>query len=161
MNGRVIRNAATGERIVIRTSAADSDGALLAFDLLLPPGGHVPARHAHPRQHERFTIHAGELEFRIGRTVVHATAGSVVTIPPNTSHWFGNRGTLDALASVEVRPALRMEELLATSEHINRPGMSFAKRVLQTAVLLATFDRELALPRIVRLALAPLSRRQS
>jgi len=39
---RVIANALTGERIVIRRGAAETDGALLEFDLYLPPGGHVP-----------------------------------------------------------------------------------------------------------------------
>ena len=158
MGGRVIHNPATGERIVIRTSAADSDGELLAFDLYLPPGGHVPARHAHPSQHERFTLLEGALEFRIGDSVIHAQPGTVVEVAPNQQHWFGNRSTLDAHARVEVRPALRMEELLATSEQINQPRMHLVTRLLRTAQLLATFDRELALPFAARLALAPFAR---
>jgi quercetin dioxygenase-like cupin family protein len=153
MDGRVIRNAATGERIVIRTSAAD----LLAFDLYLPPGGHVPARHAHPLQEERFVIVEGELEFRIGQAIIQAAAGSSITVPANTKHWFGNRGPTPAHAYVEVRPALRMEELLAMSERINTPGKCITRKISETLLLLATFDRELALPLLLRLALVPVT----
>jgi len=53
---RVIDNALTGERIVIRQTAAQTGGRMLAFDLFLPPGGHVPAGHVHPVQEERFTV---------------------------------------------------------------------------------------------------------
>ncbi|MBO0706281.1 MAG: hypothetical protein J2P39_13235, partial [Candidatus Dormibacteraeota bacterium] len=54
--GRVIENPVSGERIVIRRSGAETGGALLAFDLFLPPGAHVPAGHVHPEQEERFTV---------------------------------------------------------------------------------------------------------
>jgi hypothetical protein len=42
--GRVIHNPISGERIVVRASGTQTDGRLFAFDLFLPPGGHVPAR---------------------------------------------------------------------------------------------------------------------
>ena len=59
VEGRVIDNAVSGERIVIRKSGAQTGGRVLAFDLFLPPGGHVPAGHVHPVQEERFTVVAG------------------------------------------------------------------------------------------------------
>src|SRR5438105_15619209 len=80
--GRVIDNPISGERIVIRTSGAQTGGALLAFDLFLPPGGHVPARHVHPIQEERFTILDGELRFEVGHRAILATRGETVLIPP-------------------------------------------------------------------------------
>lgn len=146
MTQRVIVNSATGERIVVRTSAADSDGALLAFDLYLPPGGHVPGRHSHPMQEEQFTIVSGELSFRLGGESLTARAGDVVVVPPSTRHWFGNRGPTTAHVFVEVRPALRMEELLAASEAVARRPMLL--RLPALARLLLSFRPELAvLPR--------------
>ena len=56
---RLISNPISGEQILIHTSGAETDGKLLVFDLFLPPGKHVPSRHTHPIQEERFTILAG------------------------------------------------------------------------------------------------------
>ena len=81
--GHVIDNPTSGERIVIRQSGADTDGRMLAFDLYLPPGGHVPATHAHPVQEERFTVIAGQLHFRIGRDTTLARPGETVVVNPS------------------------------------------------------------------------------
>src|SRR5216683_7217046 len=106
--GRVIDNPISGERIVIRQSGDETDGQLLAFDLFLPPGGHVPATHAHPVQEERFTVVAGQMRFRVGRQNILASPGSTVVVKPGTAHWFGNAATTTSVARVEIRPALRM-----------------------------------------------------
>src|SRR5437868_3724529 len=102
---RTFLNRATGERIVIRTSGSETAGELLAFDLFLPPHGHVPAQHAHPTQEERFTVIDGVLRFRVGGRTMVAVAGETVRIPARAMHWFGNPGPLPAHALVEVRPA--------------------------------------------------------
>jgi hypothetical protein len=52
--GDQIENPVTGERIVFRETARETEGALLAFDYVLRPGGSVPFPHVHPRQMERF-----------------------------------------------------------------------------------------------------------
>src|SRR5919202_1072382 len=108
--GQVITNPISGERIVIRESAAQTGGRLLAFDLFLPPGAHVPARHVHPVQKEQFTVIAGRMRFSLGRRTIVATPGDTVLVPAGTAHWFGNVGAGVAHARVEARPALRMEE---------------------------------------------------
>src|SRR5260221_13530461 len=79
--GRVIDNPISGEHIVIRASGAETGGQLLAFDLFLPPGGHVPARHVHPGQEERFTMVAGLMRFRLGRRTIPAHPGETVPVP--------------------------------------------------------------------------------
>jgi quercetin dioxygenase-like cupin family protein len=127
--GQVIDNPITGERIVIRQSGADTDGRLLAFDLFLPPGGHVPATHAHPVQEERFTVVEGQMRFQIGRRSMLVEPGQTIVVEPGAAHWFGNVGPETAVASVEIRPALRMQELLARSGAIGAGGSSPAKLV--------------------------------
>jgi quercetin dioxygenase-like cupin family protein len=153
VEGRVIDNPVSGERIVIRQSNA----RMLAFDLFLRPGGHVPAGHVHPVQEERFTVIAGRMRFRIGGRTILAHPGETVCIPAGTSHWFGNAGTNVAHTLVEVRPALRMEELLQRTGRLGAHG----PRLPDLALVLLEFQRELAVPNVpaflVRTVLAPLA----
>jgi quercetin dioxygenase-like cupin family protein len=166
---RVIVNPASGERIVIRTSGAETEGRVLIFDLWLPPAGHVPARHAHPIQEERFTVLSGRMRFVLGRQTILAAPGDTVLVPPGTPHWFGNIGMETACARVEVRPALRMEELLEASVTLAMRGGFFGARLqrlselarflLELALFLREFERELAVPNVptavARVFLAP------
>jgi quercetin dioxygenase-like cupin family protein len=161
---RVIDNPISGERIVIRTSAKESGGRLLCFDLFLPPGGHVPARHVHPEQVERFTVVSGQLRFHVGRRVIVASPGETVAVPAGTPHWFGNNGTQVAQARVTVEPALRMEELLEATEQMSHAGHLLGTRLPRPwdlARVLLEFQRELAVPNIpanlVRAFLTPVA----
>jgi quercetin dioxygenase-like cupin family protein len=160
----VIINPASGERIVIRTGGAETGGRLLAFDLYLPPGAHVPARHVHPVQTERFTVTAGRMRFRLGRRTLLAGPGQTVFVPPGVPHWFGNAGPATAQARVEVRPALRMEELLAASQALGEPRRFLGVRVPRLSAFahfMLEFQRELAVPDmpafLVRAVLTPLA----
>ncbi len=162
--GRVIDNPISGERIVIRESGAQTGGQLLSFDLFLPPGGHVPARHVHPVQEERFTVVAGLMRFRLGRRTILAHPGETVLVPAGTAHWFGNPGAEVAHARVEVRPALRMEEFFEMTEALGSAGHlggTRLPRLSDLARILLEFQREVAVPHVprflVRALLAPLA----
>jgi quercetin dioxygenase-like cupin family protein len=169
--GRVIDNPINGERIIIRTTGAETGGQLLAFDLLLPRGGRVPAAHVHPVQVEQFTVVAGRVRFRVGRRSVQAGPGKTVVVPAGTTHWFGNVGPDPAHIRVEVRPALRMQELLERCGAIGVMSPVRGARLPplpDLALVLVEFQRELAIPSIpaclVRILLAPfahLARRRS
>jgi quercetin dioxygenase-like cupin family protein len=161
---RVIVNPVSGERIVIRTSGADTGGRLLVLDLYLPPGSHVPARHAHPVQAEQFTVLAGRMRFVLGRQPVLAAPGDTVLVPPGTPHWFGNAGSDTAHARVEVRPALRTEELLKASAAMAVTGsflVTHLPRLSDLALFLHELQRELAVPHlpasVARTLIAPLA----
>jgi quercetin dioxygenase-like cupin family protein len=160
----VIDNSISGERIVIRESGAETGGRLLSFDLFLPPGAHVPARHVHPVQEEQFTVVAGRMRFRLGRRTILAHPGDTVLVPAGTAHWFGNAGAGVAHVRVDVRPALRMEELFEAAAAMGRarlfPGARLP-RPSDLALFLLEFQRELAVPDVpaflVRALLAPLA----
>ena len=159
----VIDNPISGERIVIRTSGEESNGALLAFDLYLPSGGKVPSGHTHPGQTERFTVLEGRLRFRLGLRVVRASAGQALTVPAGTPHWFRNDGPEEAHVLVEVRPALRMQQLFERSGDLGRRGNllgTHLPRPGDLAVFLREFEREVAVPflprRLVHWLLAPI-----
>ena len=161
---RVIHNPISGERIVIRTSAAETGGQLLIFDLFLPPGGHVPARHAHPVQEERFTVMQGRMRFSFaGKTVLLNPGGSVV-VPRGQAHWFGNPGPEPSLARVEVRPALRTQEFFEANEAIAHAGhflRTRLPRLSDLAAVLLEYQPEVSVPNVpavlVRRILTPLA----
>jgi quercetin dioxygenase-like cupin family protein len=151
--GRTFTNLFSGERMEIISSTPD----LLVFELFLPPGKSVPARHVHPQQEERFTVLEGELRFSIGRHTLSARTGDTVTVNRGAAHWFGNRGAIPAKVRVEVQPALRMEELLETTQSLGRT------KIADLARLLLDFHQERAVPfvpqRLVTTLLAPFRRR--
>jgi len=149
--GRAIENPISGERIVIRKTGAETGGRLLAFDLFLPPGGHVPASHVHPEQEERFTVVSGKMRFRLGGRNVLAGPGETVVITAGRPHWFGNAGSDVSHAQVEVRPALRMEEMFEATEAISLAGHfrgTRLPRLSDLAFVLLEFRRELAVPHL-------------
>jgi hypothetical protein len=74
-----------------------------------------------------------------------------VLVPPGTPHWFGNAGPDTAHARVEVRPALRTEELLEAAAAMAVTGRFFGTRLPRLsdlALLLHEFQRELAVPNL-------------
>lgn len=158
---RVIDNPRSGERIVICRGGDETEGELLAFDVYLQPGAHVPARHLHPRQEERFTVRAGYVRFRVGRQSIDGRPGTSVSVPAGTAHWFGNEGQDVAHLRVEVRPALRMEELLATSVQRSTARKIWWSRVVGLALMPLDFQRELGVPympaRLLAALLTPLA----
>jgi mannose-6-phosphate isomerase-like protein (cupin superfamily) len=158
---RLIDNPRSGERIVICQSGDDTDGQLLAFELFLQPGAHVPASHSHPRQEERFSVLDGSVRFRLGRDTFLARAGATVSVPEGTAHWFGNCGDRVAHLHVEVRPALRMEELLASSVRRATTSRPWWSRLIDLALIPLDFPTELRVPhlpaRLVTVLLTPLA----
>jgi quercetin dioxygenase-like cupin family protein len=158
---RVIDNPRSGERIVIRQSGTDTNGQLLAFDLFLQPGAHVPAPHSHPRQEERFTVLDGRVRFRLGARSLVVGPGMTVSVPPGTTHWFGNQGTGVATLRVEVRPALRMQQLLEISVRGSTKHEQWWSRLTALALIPLDFRSELGVPfvpaRLMTAILTPLA----
>src|SRR5262249_23517954 len=103
--GKTLENPASGERITLRRTAAETNGELLAMDLELPARGRVPGgQHIHPLQEERFEVMEGTMRFRMGHRRIVARPGEVVVVPPGQRHDFANVGGDEALVRVEVRP---------------------------------------------------------
>ncbi len=153
--GRTIQNPASGERIVLLRTGAETGGRLVEFELHLSPGGRVPTGHLHPEQEERFTVLDGRVRFRLGRRSVIAAVGETVTVFPGVPHSFANAGPAPARLLVEARPALHMEELLETAAELGTlPGP------VKLALFLKEFEREVRapiLPRLVASAMRPVA----
>ncbi len=163
--GQTLENPASGERITIRETAATTDGELLAIDLELPAGRRVPGgQHIHPKQEERFEVVEGTMRFKLGRKRVVAGPGDVVVVPAGQKHDFANVGDDDALVRVEVRPALKMEELFETAVGLAEQGRTFMGGIpkpLDLALFTEEFEDEVqgAFPPrwMQRMVLAPLA----
>ena len=127
--GQSLTNHVTGETLVFRTTAAETNGESVVVETFVTPNGAVAAAHVHPSQEETFEIVAGELEFRLGRKKLVARAGDRVVVPAGTPHRFSNVGEETAHFVCEVRPALGFEQLietmfsLAADGKVNRKGM--------------------------------------
>jgi mannose-6-phosphate isomerase-like protein (cupin superfamily) len=141
--GQILDNPVSGERIIFRKTSADTDGELLEIDLELAPDGHVPGKHVHPVQEERFEVVSGTMKFKMGRKTVIAEAGDVVTVPAGTSHKFENGGDETAYVRVQVRPALKMERLFETTVALAEEGRTTSKG-MPKPLDLALFVREYA-----------------
>ena len=162
--GQTLENPASGERITFRRTAAETGGALLAIDLELPAHKRVPGgQHIHPNQEERFEVIEGTMRFRIGRERVVAGPGEVVVVPPGQKHDFANVGDDEALVRVEVRPALKMEQLFETAVGLAEEGRTMLGGIpapLDLALFTEEFEDEVVgafPPRwLQRMVLAPL-----
>jgi quercetin dioxygenase-like cupin family protein len=162
--GQTLENRITGEQIIFRETAADTGGDLLAIDLFLAPDGHVPGAHVHPSQEERFEVVTGTMKFRLGRKKIIAHAGDVVVVPPGSIHKFANVGEEHAHVRVEVRPALKMEQLFETTVALAEDGRTNGKgmpRPLDLALFVREYADEVRAPfppaPVVRAAMAPLA----
>jgi quercetin dioxygenase-like cupin family protein len=163
--GQVLENHASGERITFRRTAAETNGALVAIDLELPAGSRVPGGlHIHPLQEERFEVVTGVMRFRMSRRKIVAGPGTVVLVPPGVPHDFASIGDEDALVRVEVRPALKMEQLFETAVALAAEGRTMLNGIpkpLDLALFVRQFEEEVqaAFPPLwlQRLALTPLA----
>jgi quercetin dioxygenase-like cupin family protein len=162
-SGQVLDNPISGERFIFQQTAGDTDGRLLAFDLVLAPDGRVPGGHVHPEQEERFQVLAGAVRFRKGLRGVLATAGDELVVPPGTYHRFANVGDEPAVVRVQVQPALSMERLYETVVALARDGRTLPTgmpKPLDLALFMREFEREVQAPlapELVRAVTAPLA----
>ena len=149
--GESIANPVTGERVVFRTTSAESDGALLAMDYYAPAGYVIAPTHVHPRQEERSEVSTGTLRGHVGGEKRTVAPGEAAVVPPGVRHAWRNVAQEELAMLVEFRPALQTERLLeaffalARAGRTNRRGMPAP---LQIAVLLEDHLEETCAPAV-------------
>jgi quercetin dioxygenase-like cupin family protein len=120
-------NAAGGQRLIIRQTAAETDGALLEMEAIYAQGEERPPAHLHPKQEERFTALAGTMRVQIAGRDHRLMAGDVLIISAGTPNTMWNDGDEEARFRWEVRPALRterfFEHLYALAANRKRPPL--------------------------------------
>jgi quercetin dioxygenase-like cupin family protein len=110
--GQTVENPATGERITFVQTAADTGGELLVMDDVWTRPGHRAPEHVHPGMEERWEVIAGRACFRIGGEEIDAGPGEVVVAPAGTPHYAWNPTDGEVRLRIEMRPALRWEDLV-------------------------------------------------
>jgi len=144
--GERIVNSRTGQQMIFRQTARDTNGALLQIETINPLHGPAEPEHIHKRQESSAEVLEGTLHFKVRGEVRVVQAGEKIVIPPDTPHQFWNSGEEDARAIQEFRPALRTEDFfetlfgLARDEKLNERGMP---SLLQLAVLVPAFGDEI------------------
>jgi quercetin dioxygenase-like cupin family protein len=127
--GDSLVNPVTGEQLVFELTSHDTGGEYTLFETIVAPGGAVASAHVHPFQTETFTVTAGTLGVKHGRTRLELEPGEVVVIEPGVAHRFWNAGDDTLRFRAEVRPSLEFESLietmfgLAAAGKTNRNGM--------------------------------------
>ena len=154
-------NPATQETYTFLQRARDTGGELLRLRWSAAPGA-VVGEHVHPAQEERFEVTEGVLTVSLEGTERQRTAGQSIVIPPGTRHLFANRGRAPVSAILELRPALRMEEVFESLAGFAREGAAgtggLPRNPLQLGVFAWEFRREIRgarPPRAVQAVLLP------
>lgn len=112
--GHVMENAVGGEdRIVFTKTAQQTGGEVFGLEVFIRAGAPGTPEMVHPLQDESFEILSGSLDFRIGGQERRLQAGESLLIPKGTPHNWWNDSNEETHALVELRPALRSEELFA------------------------------------------------
>lgn len=138
--GDTIENPFSGERITFLRTAADTDGELLRFEYVLPPGFSIP-EHVHPRQEERHEIVSGTLRGRVAGRERDFGRGERVIGPAGVPHAWRNPSDAEGLLIIsELRPPLGFEALLETgfaiAGDLKTDKMGAPKHLLRLLILL-------------------------
>lgn len=147
-SGDVLEHPVTGEKIVWRKVASETQGRMLQGDLFARPGGHVAAAHVHPNQEERFEVLSGTLKLRIDQDERLLSPGDVAVIPAGKPHVWWNAGDEEVHVLGEFTPALRTEVFFETFFGLATDGKANSKGLpnpIHLAVLMREYQDELRL----------------
>jgi quercetin dioxygenase-like cupin family protein len=150
-----------GEKVTVRTTAADSGGELLEVEAEWTPEENRPLAHSHPSQDEHFELLEGELSVKLGGEKRVLRTGDTVDVPRGTVHAFWNSGGTVARAKWQVRPAQRTEDFfqavhnLRAAGHGSKGGLSLPAGALVAREFSSEFTP--ALPQAARVMLPALA----
>ena len=78
-----------GERIAVRLSSLDTNGAYAIVESIAAPGCATPV-HLHRNEEEHFVILAGSYRIAIGEKIFEVSAGASITLPKGVPHSWRN-----------------------------------------------------------------------
>jgi mannose-6-phosphate isomerase-like protein (cupin superfamily) len=79
-----------GENCLIRVEAAETNGGYSLVEIVSAPGDGTPL-HLHKNEDEHIMVIEGTARFALGDRIFDAEAGTLVTLPRNIPHAWGNR----------------------------------------------------------------------
>jgi mannose-6-phosphate isomerase-like protein (cupin superfamily) len=96
----------------VRRTSAETGGAYVEMDFLLPPGCVPPPPHVHRSQVEEYEVLDGALEVVIDGAWQTLEAGDTAAVPVGALHTFRNRSGAPVHVRNRHRPALRFEDFI-------------------------------------------------
>ncbi|HVN60576.1 MAG TPA: SRPBCC family protein [Gaiellaceae bacterium] len=143
--GDTLEAPGLGMRLVFRRTAAETDGALLEYDVIGRPRGFPAQSHVHPSQAERHEVVSGALKVTMDGGSRVLGPGESILIPAGTAHRHYADGEAEGHVRVELRPALKTAELLERLAELDAAGQITARgflRPLAAARLVTDFPDE-------------------
>jgi mannose-6-phosphate isomerase-like protein (cupin superfamily) len=101
-----------GSVYIVRRPAADTDGAFVEMEFLLPPGCVPPPPHVHPHQVEDYEVLAGRFDVVVEGRWRTLAPGESASVPLGALHTFKNRSGETVRVRNRHRPAMRFEEFI-------------------------------------------------
>lgn len=147
--GEVIEHPVTGEKMIFRQTAQETNGTLLQIDLFVEPHGFVAGEHIHPLQEERFKIRSGNVQLRVKGHEQKFGEGEDAIIPPGTPHVWWNSGDTELHVVIEFLPALNIETFFENFFGLGKDGKTDRQgrpNPFQAAVMFQAFKDEMRLP---------------
>lgn len=144
--GERLTNPRTGQTMIFRQTAAETNGALLEIETFNEPHRLGEPEHTHPLQESSCEVLSGQLTFHIDGVERVLRAGERVTIPVGVPHHFWNSGDEVARALQAFRPALGTQQFFETWFGLARDGKLDDKgmpSLLQLAVMVPAFACEM------------------
>ena len=92
-----------GESCLIRVPAADTNGVYSFVEIVSDPGDGTPL-HVHQNEDEYLFVLEGTARCALGDKIFDAEAGTMVTLPKNVPHAWGNRSTSKLRIAVICHP---------------------------------------------------------
>ena len=101
-----------GSIYIVRRPAAESDGAFVEMDFVLPHGCVPPPPHIHPHQIEDYEVLEGRFDVVIDGEWRTLTPGDSASVPVGALHTFRNRSGEPVRVRNRHTPAMRFEEFI-------------------------------------------------
>jgi uncharacterized protein YndB with AHSA1/START domain/quercetin dioxygenase-like cupin family protein len=111
-----------GMTVLFVKTAAETGGELVEYVLTGRPRGFLVQGHVHPSQEERHEVVAGADGLELGGQTRVYRPGESFVVPAGAAHRHFPGGAGEGCARVQLRPALRTEQLLERLAELDREG---------------------------------------
>ena len=101
-----------GSVYVVRRPAAETDGAFVEMEFVLPPGCVPPPPHVHPSQVEDYEVLEGSFDVVVEGEWRTLAPGESASVPVGALHTFKNRSGETVRVRNRHSPAMRFEEFI-------------------------------------------------
>ena len=137
-----------GSVYIVRRPAAETGGAFVEMEFVLPSGCVPPPPHVHPHQVEEYEVLAGRFDLVVDGRWRTLGPGESAAVAVGALHTFRNRSGEPVRVRNRHRPAMRFEEFIERTCHTLRAAGVTRKRdpriPLYLSMVMLDFEETLA-----------------